>query len=235
MSIQLEQLTKRYEGRAVVSNVSLDVASGQLCVLLGPSGSGKSTVLRLIAGLSAADSGQIRLDGRDLAGVPAQKRGCGFVFQSYALFRQMTVAENVEFALAVRRVGRAERRRRREELLELVGLAGLGGRLPTQLSGGQQQRVALARALVGGSRVLVLDDPMSAVDTETERHLIETLRPAVAGCTVLISGQRLSTVLVADRAVVLHEGRIVEDGVPDRLILLGGHFTALFGEEAVAA
>ncbi|KAB2964153.1 MAG: ATP-binding cassette domain-containing protein, partial [Thermoanaerobaculia bacterium] len=142
MSIRLEQLTKRYEGRPVVSNVSLEVAPGGFCVLLGPSGSGKSTVLRLIAGLAEPDSGRILLDGRDLAGVPAQRRDCGFVFQNYALFRRMTVAENVEFALRVQRVPRAERRRRRDELLELVGLAGLGGRLPGQLSGGQQQRVA---------------------------------------------------------------------------------------------
>ena len=109
------------------------------------------------------------------------------------------------------------------------------GERGVNLSGGQRQRVALARALIAGARVIVLDDPMSAVDTETERHLVENLRPAVAGRTVLISGQRLSTVLVADRAVVLHGGRIVEDGVPDDLIRLGGRFAALFGDEALAA
>ena len=139
MGIRLEQLTKRYEDRAVVSNVTLGVGPTELRVLLGPSGSGKSTVLRLIAGLSVPDGGRILVDDEDLVGVPAQRRGCGFVFQSYALFRRMTVAENIEFPLRIRRVGRRDRRARRDELLEMVGLGGLGARFPDQLSGGQQQ------------------------------------------------------------------------------------------------
>jgi len=147
MSIQLERLSKRYEGHAVVNDVSLEVGDGELFVLLGPSGSGKSTVLRLIAGLVAADGGRVVLHGKDVTRLPPQRRGVGLVFQNYALFRHMTVSENIEFGLRVRRIGGGERTRRRDELLDLVGLSGLGDRLPRQLSGGQQQRVALARAL----------------------------------------------------------------------------------------
>jgi sulfate transport system ATP-binding protein len=150
VSIALEHLTKRYAGQPVVHEVSLEVAAGELFVLLGPSGSGKSTLLRMIAGLAEVDAGRILLHGRDVTSLSPQARGVGFVFQHYALFRHMTVAENVEFPLAVRKVAARERRRRRDELLELVGLAGLGARLPRQLSGGQQQRVALARALAHG-------------------------------------------------------------------------------------
>jgi ABC-type Fe3+/spermidine/putrescine transport system ATPase subunit len=157
MSILVEELTKRYAGHAVVNGVSLEVADGELFVLLGSSGSGKSTLLRMIAGLSSIDSGRIELHGVDVTDVPPAKRGVGFVFQSYALFRGMTVADNVEFALSIRGVAKEERRRRREELLDMVGLSGLGGRMPAQLSGGQQQRVALARALAHRPEVLLLD------------------------------------------------------------------------------
>ncbi|MCC6957589.1 MAG: ABC transporter ATP-binding protein, partial [Anaerolineales bacterium] len=156
MSIVLEQLTKRYDGYPVVNNVSLEVKDSEFFVLLGSSGSGKSTILNLIAGLTEADHGQIILHNRNVTYLPTQKRRVGFVFQSYALFQYMTVAENVEFGLSIQKVAPAERRKRRDEALELVGLSGLGGRMPRQLSGGQQQRVALARALVYGPEVLLL-------------------------------------------------------------------------------
>jgi sulfate transport system ATP-binding protein len=222
MSIRLEQLTKRYEGRPVVSNVSLEVAEGELCVLLGPSGSGKSTILRLIAGLAAPDSGSIRLGGRDLAGVPAQKRGCGFVFQSYALFRRMTVAENVEFALRIRRVSRAERRERRDELLELVGLAGLGGRLPAQLSGGQQQRVALARALAHRPEILLLDEPFGALDARIRLDLrrgLQAIQRELGVTTLFVTHDQEEAFELGDRIAVLSQGRLVEEGPPDELYL----------------
>ena len=147
MSIVLDQITKRIDRHAIVNQVSLEIADGELLVLLGPSGSGKSTILRMIAGLTPCDHGRVILHGRDVTTLPPQKRGVGIVFQHYALFRHMTVGENIEFALRIRGVEEAERRRRREELLELVDLSGLGARMPGQLSGGQQQRVALARAL----------------------------------------------------------------------------------------
>src|SRR5690348_15189535 len=157
MSIVLDQLTKRYGGHAVVNHVSLEVADGEFFVLLGPSGSGKSTILRMIAGLSEIEQGRVLLHGRDVTHLPPQRRGVGFVFQHYALFQHMSVAQNIEFGLSIRKAPAAERRRRRDELLELVGLAGLGSRMPDQLSGGQQQRVALARALAYQPAVLLLD------------------------------------------------------------------------------
>ncbi|MEO8275719.1 MAG: ABC transporter ATP-binding protein [Thermoanaerobaculia bacterium] len=222
MSIRLEQLTKRYDHRPVVSNVSLTVERGEFCVLLGPSGSGKSTVLRLIAGLAAADSGRILLEERDLAGVPARERDCGFVFQNYALFRHQTVAENVEFALRVRGVPRAERRRRREELLELVGLAGFGGRRPGQLSGGQQQRVALARALAHQPRVLLLDEPFGALDArirvELRRSLLRIQRE-LGVTTLFVTHDQEEAFELADRLAVMAQGRLIEAGPPQELYL----------------
>ena len=180
MSIVLEDLTKRYGGHPVVSSVSLEVGDGELFVLLGSSGSGKSTLLRMIAGLSEVDAGRVMLHGRDVTDLPPAGRGVGFVFQSYALFRGMSIAENVEFALAVRGVPAEQRRRRRDELLELVGLSGLGGRMPRQLSGGQQQRVALARALAHQPEVLLLDEPFGALDAKVRLELRRTIRRSSA-------------------------------------------------------
>src|SRR5215207_3330575 len=176
MSIILEQLTKRYENHPVVNNVSLEVADGEFFVLLGSSGSGKTTILTMIAGLVSADKGRILLHGRDVTNLPAQARRVGFVFQNYALFQHMTVADNVEFGLRVRKAPAPERRRRRDELLELVGLAGLGNRMPRQLSGGQQQRVALARALAHRPDVLLLDEPLGALDAKIRVELRRTLK-----------------------------------------------------------
>src|SRR5262245_15335811 len=164
MSIVLDQLTKRYEGHPVVNRISLEIGDSEFFVLIGPSGSGKSTVLRMIAGLNTVDEGRIILHGKDVTYAPPQQRGVGFVFQHYALFQHMSVADNIEVALQVRRVPKSECQRRRDELLEIVGLAGLGGRMPAQLSGGQQQRVALARALAHRPQVLLLDEPFGALD-----------------------------------------------------------------------
>src|SRR5580700_3700893 len=147
MSVNFEQITKRYNGTPVVNDVSLQIEAGEFFVLLGPSGSGKSTLLRIAGGLTDVDHGRISFHGCDVTHVRARDRGVGLVFQHYALFRHMTVGENVEFALRVRGVRRRDRARRREELLQLVALEGYAGRLPGQLSGGQQQRVAVARAL----------------------------------------------------------------------------------------
>ena len=152
MSITLDQVTKRYQGLPVVNDVSLEVGEGEFFVLLGPSGSGKSTLLRAIAGLTGVDHGRVSLHGNDVTHVSARQRGVGFVFQNYALFRHMTVGENIEFALRVRRMRADDRRHRRQELLRLVALEGMDDRLPTQLSGGQQQRVAVARALAHKAR-----------------------------------------------------------------------------------
>ncbi len=220
MSIVLEQLGKRYEGHPVVNNVSLEVADGEFFVLLGPSGSGKSTILRMIAGLTAIDQGRVLLRGRDVGALPPQQRGVGFVFQHYALFRHMSVADNVEFGLRIRRAPAAERRRRRDELLELVGLAGLGARMPRQLSGGQQQRVALARALAYQPEVLLLDEPFGALDAKIRVDLRRTLRRIqreLGTTTIFVTHDQEEAFELADRIGVMNVGRLLEIGPPDEL------------------
>ncbi|HEX4954684.1 MAG TPA: ATP-binding cassette domain-containing protein [Thermoanaerobaculia bacterium] len=222
MSIQLEALTKRYGDQEVVQEVSLEVAKGELVVLLGESGSGKSTLLRMVAGLTAMDGGRVLLHGRDVTFEPPQRREVGLVFQSYALFRAMTVAENVEFALKVRRVGSRERRQRREELLDLVGLGGLGGRLPRQLSGGQQQRVALARALAHRPEVLLLDEPFGALDVRTRAELRQALldiQRELTLSTIFVTHDQEEAFALADRLAVMHNGRLLELGSPRDLYL----------------
>jgi sulfate transport system ATP-binding protein len=222
VSIVLDHLGKRYAGQPVVHEVSLEVATGELFVLLGPSGSGKSTLLRMIAGLAEADSGRILLQGRDVTALPPQRRGVGLVFQSYALFRHMTVAENVEFPLAVRKVVAGERRRRRDELLELVGLAGLGRRLPRQLSGGQQQRVALARALAHQPEVLLLDEPFGALDTKIRTELraaLQAIQRELRITTLFVTHDQEEAFELADRVGVMNFGRLLEAGPPRELYL----------------
>ncbi len=176
MSITLDQITKRYQGAPVVNDVSINIGDGEFFVLLGPSGSGKSTLLRAIAGLTGVDHGRISLHGRDVTHLSARDRGVGLVFQNYALFRHMTVADNIEFALRVRRMRAGQRRGRRKELLRLVALEGMDNRLPSQLSGGQQQRVAVARALAHKPEVLLLDEPFGALDAKIREELRRTIR-----------------------------------------------------------
>jgi sulfate/thiosulfate transport system ATP-binding protein len=222
MSIVLEHLTKRYAGHPVVNGVSLQAGEGELYVLLGPSGSGKSTLLRMIAGLADVDAGRVLLHGRDVTDLPPARRGVGFVFQSYALFRGMTAAENVEFALRIRGVKAAERRRRRDELLEMVGLTGLGGRAPRQLSGGQQQRVALARALAHQPEVLLLDEPFGALDARVRLELRRTVRAIqreLRITTLFVTHDQEEAFELADRVAVMNFGRLLEEGPPDELYL----------------
>ena len=220
MSITLDQLTKRYQGAPVVNDVSLEIGDGEFFVLLGPSGSGKSTLLRAIAGLSGLDHGCIALHGRDVTHVSARQRGVGLVFQNYALFGHMTVAENIEFALRVRRVGAAERRRRRQELLRLVALEGLDERLPAQLSGGQQQRVAVARALAHKPEVLLLDEPFGALDAKIREGLRRTIREVqreLGITTILVTHDQEEAFAMADRIGVMNFGRLLETGKPQDL------------------
>jgi sulfate transport system ATP-binding protein len=222
MSIVVEDLIKRYAGHPVVNNVSLEVADGELFVLLGSSGSGKSTLLRMIAGLTEIDGGRVLLHGRDVTDLAPAQRGVGFVFQSYALFRGMTVAENVEFALSIRGVAKAKRRGRRDELLEMVGLGGLGGRLPRQLSGGQQQRVALARALAHQPEVLLLDEPFGALDAKVRTELRRTIRDIqreLRITTIFVTHDQEEAFELADRLAVLSYGRLLEAGPPEELYL----------------
>jgi sulfate/thiosulfate transport system ATP-binding protein len=213
-------VTKRYQGSPVVNDVSLEVGEGEFYVLLGPSGSGKSTLLRAIAGLTGVDHGRIALHGNDVTHVSARQRGVGLVFQNYALFRHMTVGENIEFALRVRRVKASERRERRKELLRLVALEGMDGRLPSQLSGGQQQRVAVARALAHKPPVLLLDEPFGALDAKIREELRRTIRQVQRELnitTVLVTHDQEEAFALADRIGVMNLGRLLESGRPDEL------------------
>src|SRR5690606_30102649 len=220
MSIVLDQVTKRYQGAPVVNDVSLEVAEGEFFVLLGPSGSGKSTLLRAIAGLTSVDHGRIHLHGQDVTHLSARQRGVGFVFQNYALFKHMTVGENIEFALRVRRMKAAERVKRRKELLRLVALEGMDDRLPTQLSGGQQQRVAVARALAHKPQVLLLDEPFGALDAKIREELRRTIRQVqreLKITTVLVTHDQEEAFALADRIGVMNLGRLLETGKPEEL------------------
>ncbi|MFY9558403.1 MAG: ATP-binding cassette domain-containing protein [Blastocatellia bacterium] len=220
MSIVLEQITKRFGNQWVVDNVSLEVADKELFVLLGSSGSGKSTILRMIAGLTEPTSGRIMLHGTDVTNLAPQKRGTGFVFQNYSIFRHMTVAENIEFGLRIRKSPRDERMRRREQLLDLVGLAGMGGRYAHQLSGGQQQRVALARALVYEPNVLLLDEPFGALDVKIRaqlRRILKEIQQRLGVTTILVTHDQEEAFELADRIGVLERGRLLEVGASEVL------------------
>jgi sulfate/thiosulfate transport system ATP-binding protein len=220
MSITLQKLVKRYDGQPVVNQVSLEVKDGEFFVLLGSSGSGKTTILNLIAGLTELDGGHIILHGRDVTQLPTQERRVGFVFQNYALFQYMTVAENIEFGLSIRKVSKNEREYRREELLDLVGLSGLGSRMPRQLSGGQQQRVALARALAHKPDVLLLDEPLGALDAKIRIELRRTLRSIqrqLGIATILVTHDQEEAFDLADRIGVMSYGRLLEVGTSEEL------------------
>jgi sulfate transport system ATP-binding protein len=220
MSIALDQVTKRYQEQPVVNDVSIEVGEGEFFVLLGPSGSGKSTLLRAIAGLTGIDHGRISLHGKDVTHVRARDRGVGLVFQNYALFRHMTVADNIEFALRVRRMKSADRRERRKELLKLVALEGMDERLPGQLSGGQQQRVAVARALAHKPQVLLLDEPFGALDAKIREELRRTIRAVqreLGITTVLVTHDQEEAFALADTIGVMNHGRLLEVGNPNDL------------------
>src|SRR3982750_87703 len=220
MSIALDQVTKRYQEQPVVNDVSIEVGEGEFFVLLGPSGSGKSTLLRAVAGLTGIDHGRISLHGRDVTHVRARDRGVGLVFQNYALFRHMTVADNIEFALRVRRMKAVDRRKRRQELLRLVSLEGMDERMPGQLSGGQQQRVAVARALAHKPEVLLLDEPFGALDAKIREELRRTIRQVqreLGITTVLVTHDQEEAFALADRIGVMNLGRLLEMGRPDEL------------------
>jgi ABC-type Fe3+/spermidine/putrescine transport system ATPase subunit len=232
MSIQLEHVHKSYDSQPVVRDVSLEIETGELFVLLGASGSGKSTLLRLIAGLAELDGGSILLNGRDVSTLPPQQRGTGFVFQNYSLFRHMSVAQNIAFGLSIRKVETAQRRARVRELLELIELTEYGDRLPHQLSGGQQQRVALARALAYEPNVLLLDEPFGALDVKIRGQLRQNLREIqqrLGVTTILVTHDQEEAFEVADRIGVIDGGRLLEIGTPSDLYHHPQHsFTASF-------
>ena len=217
MSIDVRGVSKAFDGTPVLRDVSLDIPEGELVALLGPSGCGKTTLLRVIAGLEQPDAGEVRHGGADVSARSARERNVGVVFQHYALFRHMTVAENVAFALRVRRRPRAEVTARVDELLSLVQLDGLRGRFPHQLSGGQRQRVALARALATSPRILLLDEPFGALDARVRQELRRWLRRLHDGLhvtSVFVTHDQEEAFEVSDRVVLMNAGRVEQVGSP---------------------
>jgi sulfate transport system ATP-binding protein len=220
VSIRIEDVTKAFGRFAALDGVSLDVPDGDLLALLGPSGSGKTTLLRIIAGLEVADSGKVRLGGEDITQLSPRERNVGFVFQHYALFRHMTVADNVGYGLRVRGTPKAKIRARVKELLGLVRLEGLDERYPSQLSGGQRQRVALARALAMEPKVLLLDEPFGALDAKVRQELRDWLRKLhdeLHVTSIFVTHDQQEAMELADRVVVMNRGRIEQIGSTDEL------------------
>jgi putative spermidine/putrescine transport system ATP-binding protein len=215
--VELKQLYRRFGEVIALEGIDLTVASGEFVSFLGPSGCGKTTALRLIAGFDRPTSGRIEIDGRDVTGTPPNRRDIGMVFQAYSLFPNMTAARNVEFGLRVRRQGRGDRRARALELLDLVGLADAATRYPHQLSGGMQQRVALARALAIEPRVLLLDEPLSALDAKVRVQLREEIRriqTRLGITTIYVTHDQEEALSISDRVAVLSKGRIEQIGEP---------------------
>jgi putative spermidine/putrescine transport system ATP-binding protein len=219
--LRLRQLTKAFGTAKAVDQVSLDVPPGAFVSLLGPSGSGKTTTLNLIAGFLNPDAGDIELDGRSIADVPPHKRNIGMVFQSYSLFPHMTVADNVGFPLRMRtKLTRADARRRIEEMLALVQLGHLAARYPRQLSGGQQQRVAMARALVSHPRLLLMDEPLGALDKKLREQMqveIKRIHRSVGTTVIYVTHDQTEALTMSDLVVVMHQARVAQVGTPREL------------------
>ncbi|MCS7046627.1 MAG: sulfate ABC transporter ATP-binding protein, partial [Gemmataceae bacterium] len=220
MSIIVHNVSKRFQHHVALDRVSLEVPSGMLVALLGPSGSGKTTLLRIIAGLESADEGTVYLHDEDAGRLDVRERNIGFVFQHYALFRHMTVADNIGFALKVRGRPKQEIRERVGELLRLIQLDNMGHRYPSQLSGGQRQRVALARALAARPRVLLLDEPFGALDAKVRKELRDWLRrlhDEIHLTSVFVTHDQEEALELADRVVVMNEARIEQIGSPEEV------------------
>jgi len=214
----LEGLGKSYGSAVAVEGIDLSVARGEFISLLGPSGCGKTTTLQMIAGFASVDRGRILLDGRDLGAVAPNKRGLGIVFQSYALFPHMNVAQNIAFGLEMRGIEKPEREKRTLEAMALVGLKGFEDRYPRRMSGGQQQRVALARALVIKPSLLLLDEPLSNLDAKLREEMQSELRQiqrSIGTTTILVTHDQHEAMALSDRIVVMNRGRVEQIGAPD--------------------
>jgi putative spermidine/putrescine transport system ATP-binding protein len=218
--VSVENLQKNYGSTAVFSDINCEIHKGEFVTLLGPSGCGKSTLLRCIAGLTSVTSGSIFLDGKDLVPVSPQKRGIGMVFQSYALFPNMNVEQNVAFGLRMQKVSTDEMKQRVAEVLKLVELNEFATRYPHQLSGGQCQRVALARSLVTRPRLLLLDEPLSALDARIRKHLREQIRAIqqeLGLTTIFVTHDQEEALTMSDRIFLMNQGRIVQSGDAETL------------------
>ncbi|MFI1164633.1 ABC transporter ATP-binding protein [Streptomyces sp. NPDC020801] len=219
-TVELRGLRRQFGATAALDGLDLSVRPGEFLALLGPSGCGKTTALRMLAGFEHPDSGEVLVDGVDVTGVPAHRRDAGMVFQSYSLFPHLTALENVAFGLRMRKVRSAERRARATELLDLIGLADKRERFPHQLSGGQQQRIALARALALRPRVLLLDEPLSALDAKvrlTLREEIRRLQQELGITTLFVTHDQEEALSIADRVAVMRAGRLEQCAAPAEL------------------
>ncbi len=217
MGINVQDVSKRFGDFQALDRVSVDIKSGALVALLGPSGSGKSTLLRSIAGLETPDAGKILLTGEDATAHTVQERQIGFVFQHYALFKHMSVRDNIAFGMNIRKIAKGRIKQRVDELLELVQLGGLGDRYPSQLSGGQRQRVALARALAVEPKVLLLDEPFGALDAKVRKDLrawLRRLHDEVHVTTVFVTHDQEEAMEVSDEIVVMNKGKVEQIGTP---------------------
>lgn len=217
MYVELKNINKRFGDYKASDNVSFGIEKGKLIGLLGPSGSGKTTILRMIAGLETPDSGDIIIDGNRVNDIPASKRGIGFVFQNYALFRYMTVYENIAFGLRIQKEDKRKIDKRVRELISLIGLEGLEKRYPSQLSGGQRQRVAFARALAPNPHLLLLDEPFAAIDAKVRQELRSWLRDTIEklGVTsIFVTHDQDEAIEVADEIIITNKGRVEQIGTP---------------------
>ena len=220
VAVRLEQLRRSFGGVRALDGLDLDLAPGELVALLGPSGCGKTTALRVLAGLEDADTGRVLVAGRDVTALSANRRDMGMVFQAYSLFPHLTAAQNVEFGLRLRRRPAGDRHRRSHDMLELVGIGEHAGRYPHQLSGGQQQRVALARALAIAPQVLLLDEPLSALDAKVRVQLRDEIRRIqleVGTTTLFVTHDQEEALAMADRVGVMRAGRLEQLGPPEEI------------------
>jgi putative spermidine/putrescine transport system ATP-binding protein len=219
-SVLLQDLTRVFGATRALDGLSFEMAPGELVALLGPSGCGKTTALRIVAGFEFADAGSVLIDGKDISHVPASRRDMGMVFQSYSLFPNMSALDNVAFGLRMRKMAAGERRKQAASLLDMVGLADQAKQFPHQLSGGQQQRVALARALAIEPRVLLLDEPLSALDAKVRQQLreqIRTLQQQLGTTTLFVTHDQEEALSMADRVGVMRQGKLEQLAAPDEL------------------
>jgi putative spermidine/putrescine transport system ATP-binding protein len=220
--LQLNHLFKAYGSVMAVQDVNLEIQTGEFISLLGPSGCGKTTILRMIAGFEQPTGGSIRLEDQDITHIPANRRDMGMVFQSYSLFPHMTAAQNIAFGLRLKKLSRMQQHKRVSEMLDLVGLTSMGDRFPHQLSGGQQQRIALARALAIAPRLLLLDEPLSALDAKVRQQLrneIRRIQQQLGTTTLFVTHDQEEALSISDRVVVMAQGRIDQEGTPEEIYL----------------